>query len=161
LYKLPYSILPDKREKSGTCIYFKGGKKLSLFNNGSCCGNNTAGTTQTKTKCGGCVCELLNQLANARNNGDFCTLAQTMAQPQAFLIIVKGSNEPLGVSPGQPDEFTLLSFDPETCCAIFATVPQGMQTPQTVVLDCRCICGLVCVPPSNGGGTPSGKGLGL
>ncbi|MBH0170572.1 hypothetical protein [Fictibacillus sp. 18YEL24] len=127
---------------------------MSLFNNGSCCGNgNTAGTT--KSKCGGCVCELLNQLANARMTGNFCT----MGQQQVVQLILKGASDPLGVAPGQATDFTVVSFDPETCCAVFSFrqggpgAPSGGNETRTIVLDCRCICGIICVPERNGGST--------
>ena len=122
---------------------------MSLFNNGSCCGNgNTAGTT--KSKCGGCVCELLNQLANARMNGNFCS----MGQQQVVQLVLKGAQEPLSVAPGQATDFTVVSFDPETCCAVFSFRQTGNET-RTIVLDCRCICGIICVPQYNGGGAPT------
>ena len=121
---------------------------MSLFNNGSCCGNgNTAGTT--KSKCGGCVCELLNQLANARMNGNFCT----MGQPQVVQLVLKGADEPLSVAYNGVTDFTVVSFDPETCCAVFSFRQTEYET-RTIVLDCRCICGIICVPQTNGGSTP-------
>jgi hypothetical protein len=114
----------------------------SLFNNGSCCGN-TAGTFE-KSKCNSCVCELLNNLANA-GSGDFCRLGQ----PTLIRVIPKGSEEPLDVNASEfGTDFTLVRFDPKTCCVILSytegIAPNGIT--RTIVLDCRCICGIVCIP---------------
>jgi hypothetical protein len=115
----------------------------SLFND-SCCGGNKG--TAGAAKCKGCVCQTLNQLAN-RDMGDICAVGR----PQRVLIINKGTGEPLFLMGStEPTEFTLVRFDPETCCAIFtyevpdATEPDARDT-LTYVTDCRSIAGIVCV----------------
>ena len=115
---------------------------MSLFNNGSCCGNNAGAT---KSKSGGCVCELLKQLANARMNGNFCS----MGQPQVVQLILKGASLPQGVAADQSTDFTVVSYDAESHCAVFSYLQTATET-RTIVLDCRCICGIICVPPTTG-----------
>ncbi|MQR96731.1 hypothetical protein [Fictibacillus phosphorivorans] len=73
-----------------------------------------------------------------------------MGQQQVVQLVLKGADGALGVSPGQATDFTVVSFDPETCCAVFSFRQTGNET-RTIVLDCRCICGIICVPERNGG----------
>lgn len=114
----------------------------SLFHDG-CCGQTGAAG---KTKCKGCVCQVLNQLAN-QNMGDICRVGR----PQRVLLVNKGTDEPLFLNGStQPTEFTLVRFDPETCCAIFtyevpdATEPDATDV-RTFITDCRSLAGVVCL----------------
>ncbi|MBY6036302.1 hypothetical protein KUV80_06545 [Fictibacillus nanhaiensis] len=118
----------------------------SLFNHGSCCGNTHG---KKELKCKGCVCELLNDLVNT---ADLCRLGE----PTLIRVIPKGADEPLDVNGSDyGTEFTLVRFDPETCCVVLSYYtgvrPSGYT--QTVVLDCRCLCGVICVnePPGRRG----------
>ncbi|WP_130295872.1 hypothetical protein [Fictibacillus sp. BK138] len=93
----------------------------------------------------------MNQLANARMNGNFCT----MGQQQVVQLVPKGSSETLRVTGGggPGTDFTLVSFDPETCCAVFS-FRSGSET-RTMVIDCRCLCGIICIPQNGGGSAPT------
>ncbi|GGB58476.1 hypothetical protein [Fictibacillus barbaricus] len=120
---------------------------MSLFNNDSCCGGDTAGKTREKSKCSGCVCEILDQLANHRFKGNLCT----MGGQQRVRLVLKGADEGLDVTGGggPATDFTIVSFDPRTCCLV-VTHEEGNDT-LTSVFDCRCICGIICVPNGKGG----------
>ncbi|WP_137789842.1 hypothetical protein [Bacillus sp. E(2018)] len=117
----------------------------SLFK-GSCCGGNGEAAGGSRSKCKSCVCELLNTIANT--NGNFCNLATQ----QRLLIVLKGASTPLSLG-GEttPTIFTLLRFDEEGCCAVFSYLDATTATNQTFVIDCRCICGIVCVPQTTNG----------
>jgi hypothetical protein len=124
-------------------LFSKGGKNMSSLFNDSCCDSTKGAQT---TKCKGCVCQTLNQLAN-RNMGDICS----MGRPQRVLIVNKGTDEPLFLNGStNPTEFTLVRFDPESCCAVFtfevpdATQPDARAT-RTFVTDCRSIAGIICL----------------
>lgn len=133
--------------KSGTCIYFKGGNTLSLLNNGSCCGNNG-----TARRSNGVVADLLDQLANGAC-GNYCMMTQ---QP-VIRVILKGTEEPLDVNANEfGTDFTLVRYDAETYATVLGytigVAPNAVT--RTVVLDSRCICGVICLTP-----TPAAPGV--
>ncbi|ANC76672.1 hypothetical protein ABE65_007605 [Fictibacillus phosphorivorans] len=117
----------------------------SLFK-GSCCGGNgeAAGGSRSRNK--SCVCELLHNIANT--NGNFCS----MAAQQRLLIVLKGASTPLSLG-GEttPTIFTLVRFDDDSSCAVFSYLDATTGLNQTFVIDCRCICGIVCVPQTTNG----------
>jgi hypothetical protein len=116
----------------------------SLFQDSTCCGGkkDVAGTT----KCKGCICELLNQLAN-QNIGDICAIGRR----QRLLIKQKGTSTPVSLDgTGAPTVFELERFDPESCCAVFTFEDMTGTSPVTTVRrtfieDCRSIAGVVCI----------------
>jgi hypothetical protein len=114
---------------------------VSLFHNSSCCGN-TAGTTQRRSNGGGAVSEVLAALANRAT--DICA----PAAQSTVIVIPRNTNVPLelagteGVSSGTP--LTLVKYDPETYTAVF-TFAGVTGALQTIVLDARCLCGIICV----------------
>lgn len=108
----------------------------SLFND-SCCG----GVSPT-TECKGCVCDVLNKAANGRCN-DILSNTETVVN-----LLPKGEDDYLNLygSSHRPTPFTLVSFDPKTCCGKF-TYPYGSgRSTRTIILDCRCLCGISPVP---------------
>ncbi|MFC0189099.1 hypothetical protein ACFFJY_12425 [Fictibacillus aquaticus] len=121
---------------------------MSLFhNNGSCCGN-TAGTSHKKST--SCVCELLKALADAQSNP--CR----MGARQQVRLVLKGSSAPLNVNNVAEflgTVFTLVSFDPATGCVVLTFEEQNLVAPpppsftRTIVLDCKCICAVICIEP--------------
>ncbi|HET7626775.1 MAG TPA: hypothetical protein VFK44_00120 [Bacillales bacterium] len=118
----------------------------SLFQD-SCCGSDDQ---RNKTKCKGCICELLNQLANQKVS-DLCSLGER----QTFLIKQKGTSTPVSLDgTGTPTEFQLERFDPETCCAVFSFEEMTGGSPvrterRTFIEDCRSIAGIVCLGTDN------------
>ncbi len=105
----------------------------SLFNDSASC---------KKATCNGCVCGLLNDLAN--NTGSMCTLGMM----QQVLIIPKGSSAPLDLSGDTvPTVFTVVRFNPETCCATFSYEDTLVTRPY--ISDCRSIAGIVCLNNGN------------
>ncbi|MFC7371820.1 hypothetical protein ACFQPF_09030 [Fictibacillus iocasae] len=115
----------------------------SLFNHSSCgCGSSNAGAAEHK-KSEGCVCEVLNQLANTTTN-----LCSSGANTRV-LIVNKGTSTPLDLlGLTTPTEFTVARFDAETSCAVFTYQDvngAGDTITRTYVTDCRCICGIVCL----------------
>jgi hypothetical protein len=118
----------------------------SLFNDSGCCNGKTAAAN----KCKGCICELLDQLANRQSVGNLCALGQR----QRLLIKQKGTSTPVSLDgTGDPTVFTLERFDPESCCAVFSFEDFNGTTPttpvngvrRTFIEDCRSIAGVVCI----------------
>ncbi|MED1862811.1 hypothetical protein P4V41_05045 [Fictibacillus nanhaiensis] len=130
---------------------------MSLFN-GSCCGH-AAGTTHKKSKCGGAVCEMLEKLARRANNFDFCNGTQAIARRPEVRVISRGDARPLALSATDADGglgtiLQLIDFDAETGYALFGYVAAGTALPgitptATILLDCRCLCGIICVTPTD------------
>lgn len=114
----------------------------SLFHDGNCSGTQGA----AGTKCKGCVCETLNQLAN-RRTGDICR----MGRPQRILVVNKGTRLPLFLEGStEPTEFTVVDFDPQNCCAILTyevpvADPTDTRETRTYITDCRSIAGISCI----------------
>jgi hypothetical protein len=125
----------------------------SLFK-GSCCGGNDDAAEGARSKLKGCVCELLNDIANT--NGNFCNLANQ----QRLNLVLKGASTPLQLGGDTtPTIFTLLRFDPRSHCAVFSYLDATTQTNQTFVIDCRCLCGVVCVANAVANGNGGNGGL--
>lgn len=116
----------------------------SLFHDGHCSCKEC--TSKGTSKCKGCVCEVLHQLAH-RRIGDICQAGRA----QRVLITNKGTQQPLFLDGStQPTEFTVADFDPETCCAILTYEVPAVGEPnnretRTYIADCRSIAGVVCV----------------
>jgi hypothetical protein len=122
----------------------------SLFEDGGCgCGGKRR-EAAAETKCKGCVCQILNQLAN-ETPADICEIGNR----QRLLIKQKGTSTPVSLDgTGTPTVFTLERFDPETCCAVFSFEMMTGTTPTTMVRrtfieDCRSIAGIVCLGTSS------------
>lgn len=114
----------------------------SLFQDGGCCGGNNTSAAAT-TKCKGCVCQALQQLAN-ENEANFCQIGS----PQKLLIKQKGTSMPVSLDgSGTPTVFTLQRFNPENCCAVFTfeDMSDSQTVTRTFIEDCRSIAGIVCI----------------
>jgi hypothetical protein len=124
--------------KSGTCIYFKGGNTLSLFDKGSCCGDSAPAAKPISG-----IAALLDSLANG-TNGSLCSIAQ----PAVIRVIHRGTEEPIDVTGNEfGTDFTLLRFDRKTGL-VALSYTEGVAPAiitRTVVLDVRAIAGIVCV----------------
>lgn len=119
----------------------------SLFQDSGCCGgSNTSAAATNTSKCKGCVCQVLNQLANL-TPANICEVGTR----QRLLIKQKGTSTPVSMDgSGTPTVFTLISFDPNNCCAVFTFEEMSATSPTTTVTrtfieDCRSIAGIACI----------------
>ncbi|MBY6037579.1 hypothetical protein KUV80_12990 [Fictibacillus nanhaiensis] len=98
--------------------------------------------TDKKNKCDTCICELLEKLAND-------TLGLCTDNEMKFLVILKGASEPLSISSMRSTEFKLERFDRKSCCVVFSFMEHcgkhQHEQKRTIILDCRCICAIVCL----------------
>jgi hypothetical protein len=109
----------------------------SLFDLDYLCDENKC--KNHKNKCTGCICQLLKEYASSKEDHPY------------FLIVNKGTSQPISLDGSNtPTQFTLESFDPKTCCAVFSFEDILDTSPLITVRrcfteNCHEIAGIVCL----------------
>ncbi|WP_144701870.1 hypothetical protein [Fictibacillus phosphorivorans] len=99
------------------------------------------------SKCGGCACCILKNLAQ-----QISSQCNSSLNPSLFLLN-KGTREPIRLISGEGDNstvFQLLKFDPDSCCAYFTYV-DNLGVTRTFIIDCRDISFIAMGPPGMNG----------
>lgn len=110
--------------------------RRSLFDD-SCCGQ-----VSPVSNCKGCVCNVLNRLANNNNCdiwNDTMTVVNLLPKGQTGYLFLNGETN--------PTEFTFMGFESNSCCARFSYAPaDGTAGTRMVIIDCKTLAGISRVP---------------
>lgn len=130
----------SKPEKIIRWIYVGGGIDImgTLFNDSDCSPKKSK-----HSNCDSCICHILEKATHSWD----CNI---MSTNQTFYLQMKGTTDFIDLfpAPDTPTAFTLMSYCPKTCCAKFTYEDTTSGNTNTIIYDCRCLCGISPVPQS-------------